>query len=39
MSMELGENDKRFYSLAELTKMEPMFEKKFQAGGGSSSNN
>ena len=37
--MELGENDRRFYSLAELTKMEAHFEKKFQAGGGSSSNN
>ena len=37
--MELGENDKRFYSLPELTKMEPIFEKKFQAGGGLSSNN
>ena len=29
MSMELGENDRRFYSLAELTKMEAHFEKKF----------
>ena len=36
MQMELGENDKRFYSLPELGKMEPEFEQKFQAGGGAS---